>query len=293
MILDTDLCRSLLFLPAGNERFLKSALNGSADVILLDLEDAISHSEKNRARERVGGAVLQVHEAGRVCAVRVNNGLRLLAKDLEAVVCAELSALIIPKVSSAEYLQLIDEAVTELEHERGIPMGNIRLVAQIETAQGVLNLNEIARATPRLAALGIGPEDLAADLGSGVDPDALYHTNMQALIAARAAGIVPLGYIGSITVYKEKEIYREWIQRARKLGFEGAFCIHPNQVEILNEEFLPSEAEATEAGALVEAFEAHRKKGIGAFAFQGRLVDAPIMDRAIRVLKRWRIGNAE
>lgn len=291
MILDTDLCRSLLFLPAGNARFLKSALKGSADVILLDLEDAISHSEKDVVRAQVGDAILQVHQAGRACAVRVNHGLRLLVKDLEAVVCAELSALIVPKVSSAEYLQLIDETVTELEHERGIPVGYIRLIAQIETAEGVLNLNEIARATPRLAALGIGPEDLAADLGSGVDPDALYYTNMQALIAARAAGIVPLGYIGSITVYKETDLYREWIQRARKLGFEGAFCIHPNQVDILNAEFLPSEEDAKQAEALVEAFEAHTEKGIGAFAFEGRLVDAPVMDRAKRILKRWRVGK--
>lgn len=286
MILDTDLCRSLLFLPADSERFLKSALNGSADVILLDLEDAISHGEKDRAREKVGGAILQVHEAGRACAVRVNNGLRLLAKDLEAVICAELSALIIPKVSSAEYLQLIDETVTELEQERGLPVGRIRLVAQIETAQGLLKLSEIARATPRLAALGIGPEDLAADLGSDVDPDVLYYANMQALVAARAAGVVPLGYIGSITVYKETETYRSWIQRARKLGFEGAFCIHPNQVEILNEEFLPSAKDVTEAVALVEAFEVHQKNGIGAFAFEGRMVDAPVIDRAKRVLKR-------
>lgn len=286
MILDTDMCRSLLFLPADNERFLNSALRGSADLIILDLEDAIPHAEKDQARGKVRYAIQQIHEAGRACAVRINNGLRLLAKDLEAVICAELSALIIPKVSSAEYLQLIDETVTELEQERGLAVGTIRLVAQIETARGLLNLNEIAQATPRLAALGIGSEDLSADLGSSADPDALYHPNIQALVAARAAGIVPLGYIGSIAVYNETETYRGWIQRARKLGFEGAFCIHPNQVKILNEEFLPSADEAKEAEALIEAFEAHQKKGIGAFAFDGRLVDAPIIDRAKRILKR-------
>ena len=188
MILDTDMCRSLLFLPADNERFLNSALRGSADLIILDLEDAIPHAEKDQARGKVRYAIQQIHEAGRACAVRINNGLRLLAKDLEAVICAELSALIIPKVSSAEYLQLIDETVTELEQERGLAVGTIRLVAQIETARGLLNLNEIAQATPRLAALGIGSEDLSADLGSSADPDALYHPNIQALVAARAAG---------------------------------------------------------------------------------------------------------
>ncbi len=286
MKLDTDRCRSLLFLPADNERFLNSALRGSADVILLDLEDAIPHSEKDQARGKVRRAIQQIHEAGRAGAVRVNNGLRLLGTDLEAAICSELSALIIPKVSSAEYLKLIDETVAELEQERALPVGNIRLIAQIETAKGLLNLNEIARATPRLAALGIGPEDLAADLGSSVNADALHYPNMQALIAARAAGVVPLGYIGSITVYSETDTYRSWIQQARKLGFEGAFCIHPKQVEILNEEFMPTADEIDEARVLISEFEANTEKGIGAFSFIGRMIDAPIIHWARRVLKR-------
>ena len=291
MILDTDLCRSLLFLPAGNERFLNSALRGSADVIALDLEDAIAHSEKDSVRAGVGEAIVQIHKAARACAVRVNNGLRLLAKDLEAVVCAELSALVVPKVSTADYLRLIDETVAELELERGLPVGQIRLVAQIETAQGLLNVNEIACATPRLVALGFGSEDLAADLGSDVTPDALYYSSMQILVAARAAGIVPLGYVGSITVYQDLDLYRAWIERARTLGFEGAFCIHPNQVEILNDAFLPTLEDVREAEALIDAFEAHKEKGVGAFAFEGRLVDAPVIDRARRVLKRRNVGG--
>lgn len=287
MNFDPDLCRSLLFVPAGNERFLMSALRGRADIILVDLEDSIPPAQKKSAREPARKAVEKIAAAGRVAFVRVNHALRLLVRDLEAVVHEGLSGLTIPKVSSPDELKLIDQTVSELEEERNLPPGAICLIAQIETAEGILNLREIASATRRLRALTAGPEDLAADLGSTVDPDVLYLPNMQALLAARAAGVVPLGFIGSITVYNEPELFRSWIMRARKLGFEGAFCIHPRQVEILNEEFGPSEEEAIKARALVEAFDTHVGVGIGAFAFEGRMVDAPVIDRARRVLKRY------
>jgi citrate lyase subunit beta/citryl-CoA lyase len=194
--------------------------------------------------------------------------------------------LTIPKVRSGECLRLVDETLTELEREREIPAGSVRLIAQIETAEGLMHLDEIARSTPRLAAMSVGPEDLAADLGSAVHPDVLYHPNMQALIAARAAGIIPLGYVGSITLYDDPDTYRSWIRRARGMGFEGAFCIHPNQVEILNEEFVPDTEEVERASAMVAAFEEHIAAGTGAFAFEGRMVDAPVINRARRLLKR-------
>ncbi|MDP6039184.1 MAG: aldolase/citrate lyase family protein, partial [Candidatus Latescibacteria bacterium] len=196
MTLDPDFCRSLMFLPADNERFRNSALRGSADIIILDLEDAIPASKKDRVRDGIQSAIHDIAEANRICAVRINSGLRLLGKDLEAVICPGLSALTIPKVPSAELLKMIDETVSDLESERDIPVGNIRLIAQIETATGLQNINDIARSTPRLAAIGIGSEDLAADLGSQAEKEILYYPSMQVLIAARSAGIVPLGYLG-------------------------------------------------------------------------------------------------
>ncbi len=109
------------------------------------------------------------------------------------------------------------------------------------------------RATPRLAALGLGMEDLIADVGGAVGADALYFPAMQALYAAREAAVTPIGYLGSITVYRDTDRFGEWIRRAKSLGFEGGFCIHPNQIEILNREFCPSPAEVRAAEALVAA----------------------------------------
>lgn len=286
MVFDPDFCRSLLFVPAGNDRFLKSALRGSADVIQVDLEDSIPPGQKESARGAARGAIEQIHGAGRIGIVRVNSPLRLLVRDLEAVMCPGLAALTIPKVSSGDVLKEIDATLDELEQEHGLPSRAIRLIALIESAEGILNVREIAASTPRLAAITAGSEDLAADLGSGVEPDALFLPNMQTLIAARAAGITPLGFIGSIAVYNEPETFRGWIRRARQLGFEGASCIHPRQVDILNEEFAPSTEDVDRAHALIDAFEAHSAEGTGAFSFEGRMVDAPVIGRARRVLKR-------
>jgi len=287
MEFNPDRCRSLLFVPAGNARYLKSALQGSADVIQLDLEDAIPPAQKEQARAEARVAVDRIHDAGRVGTVRINHGMSLALADLEAVVGPGLAGLTVPKVSSAEQLQQLDEAVTALEEQRQLPVGQLRLVAQIESAAGVLNAREIARATPRLAAMGLGMEDLAAEVGSGVDPDTLYFPSMLLLYAAREAGVTPIGYLGSITMYNDADTFGQWIRRARSLGFEGGFAIHPNQVEILNTEFAPTQQEVKEARKLIEAFETRTDKSSGAFSWEGRMVDKPVVDRARRAAKRY------
>ena len=283
---DPDICRSLLFVPAGNERYLRSALRGAADVIQIDLEDAIAPAQKERSRNSARSFVAQIAAAGRVAAVRVNGEEPLLGTDLEAVVYPGLAALTIPKVDTGAMLAQIDAAITQLETARGLVPGGIRLIAQIESTRGVLNAREIAGATPRLAALGLGMEDLIADVGGAVGADALYFPAMQTLYAAREAAVTPIGYLGSITVYKDTDRFGEWIRRAKSLGFEGGFCIHPNQVEILNREFRPSPAEVRAAEALVAAYQQQASTGVGAFAHEGKLVDAPVIARAQRVLRR-------
>ena len=283
---DPDICRSLLFVPAGNERYLRSALRGAADVIQIDLEDAIAPALKERARNSARSFVAQIAAVGRVAAVRVNGEEPLLGTDLEAVVYPGLAALTIPKVDTGAMLAQIDAAITQLETARGLVPGGIRLIAQIESARGVLNARESAGATPRRAALGLGMEDLIADVGGAVGADALYFPAMQTLYAAREAAVTPIGYLGSITVYKDTDRFGEWIRRAKSLGFEGGFCIHPNQVEILNREFRPSPAEVRAAEALVAAYQQQAGTGVGAFAHEGKLVDAPVIARAQRVLRR-------
>jgi citrate lyase subunit beta / citryl-CoA lyase len=286
VMFDAGACRSLLFVPAGNIRYLDSALRGWADVIQIDLEDGVAPDQKDAARACVRRDVERIAAAGRVGAVRINMDPHLLERDLDVVVCSATAALTIPKVDSATTLSALDKQITALEKERGLPLGRIRLIAQIESAAGVLDARQIAQATPRLAAMGIGMEDLTAEIGGKVSADALYFPNMQVLYAARAAGVVPIGYLGSITIYDDEETFRSWIQRAAALGFEGGFCIHPRQVKILNDELSPAEAEVAACRALVVAFEAHAAAGRGVFVHQGRMVDKPVVERARRVLAR-------
>ena len=285
MRLDPERCRSLLFVPAGNERFIDSAIRGDADVIQIDLEDAIAPNQKVIARVNAKKDMESLVSAGRAVSVRVNAEKPLLEDDLEAIVHPELSALTLPKVENVEMLKEIDEQVTRLEADRKIPLGAIRFIAQIESASGILNVREIANGSPRLAALGIGMEDLIAEVGGKVDPDSLYFPAMQSLYAAREAGITPIGYLGSITVYKDEGLFREWVRRAKNLGFEGGFCIHPNQVSILNETFRPTSEEVVEAQSIAEAAEKHQEEGIGAFAYNEKMVDAPVVERAKWVLR--------
>ena len=278
--------RSLLFVPATNEKLLHSAVRRGADAIQLDLEDAIAASEKEPARLAAAAAIDWLLGRTPYIVTRINSPLRLAVRDLEAVVVPGLQAITVPKVPDAAFLRLIDKTIGELETERGLPLGSVRLIAMIETVEGLINVNEIAAASPRLVAMTVGPEDLAASLGSQATADAMYVPNMLALVAARRAGIIPLGFIGSISLYNDKEIYREWIQRAAQLGFEGAFCIHPNQVEICNEVFLPSLEEIAKARALIDAYEQHKVAGVGVFVVDGRMVDAPVVNRARTVVAR-------
>ncbi len=283
---EPKLLRSLLFVPATSEKFLQSSIRRGADAVQIDLEDAIAASEKEAAREAAPGAIEWLRGKCPYIVARINGPLRLAVRDLEAVVVPGLQAITIPKVPNAAFLQLMDETIGELEIERGLPEGGIRLIAMIETAEGMTNVNEIAAATPRLVAIIIGPEDLSASLGCQATPDALYVPCMQLLIAARKAGIIPLGFAGSIGLYDDLETYTAWIKRAAELGFEGTFCIHPNQVTVCNEFFLPSADEIAKAHHIVEQYEQFKRQGVGVFVVDGRMVDAPVVDRARAVVAK-------
>lgn len=275
-----NLLRSVLFVPANSEKFLQSAVRRGADAIQVDLEDAVAAGEKERARMAVGAAIAWLQGRCPYIVARINSPLRLAVRDLEAVVVPGVQAITVPKVPDAALLRLMDATIGELEAERGLPAGAIRLIAMIETAEGLVNVNAIAAATSRLVAITVGPEDLAASLGAQPTPDALYVPSLLTLVAARRARIIPLGYAGSISLYSDKETYRGWIRRAAELGFEGAFCIHPNQVDICNEVFQPSVEETAQARQLIAAWDEHTAAGRGVFVFDGRMVDAPVVERA-------------
>lgn len=276
--------RSLLFVPAHVERFIARAHERGADGLILDLEDAVPDEEKPAARAGLAGTVARVGRGGAAVLVRVNRGLRALALDLEAAVVPGVAALVLPKTESAEWVREVADAVAELEGERGLPPGGVRLVLQIEAPAALPRLPEIAAAHPRVAAMTLGPEDFSAALGAVPEADALLGPNLAVLCAARAAGLLPLGFVGSIGAFGDPAAFRATVAQARRLGFRGAMAVHPAQVPVLNEGFAPPAEEVAWARRVADGDAAARAAGRGAFRLDGRMVDAPVVRRAEEIL---------
>ncbi|MFK8253037.1 HpcH/HpaI aldolase/citrate lyase family protein [Ancylobacter terrae] len=272
--------RSSLTVPLSSERFIAKAHLRGADAITLDLEDGVAPAAKPAARERLPSAVAEVGRGGADVGVRINRPLALAARDIEAAVIPGVSYLALAKVQSPDHIALLAELVAELEAERGLPSGGIGFTAAIETPQALARVNEIAHAHPRLFGIGLGSEDFAAACGMEPTAETLFVPKQMVVMAARAAGIVPLGFIGTVADYTDLEGLREVVRRSRLLGFRGASAIHPDQIPVLNAGFGPAPGEVERAQAILALDDGAAREGRGAFAFEGRMVDKPVVDRA-------------
>ncbi|TIM34965.1 MAG: CoA ester lyase [Mesorhizobium sp.] len=276
--------RSLLFVPSHVPRFVEAAHERGADGIILDLEDSVPQDQKDESRRQLSASVTKVGRKGAYVLVRVNRGLRALAADLDAAVIAGVDALVLPKTASAEWVSEIANAVSELERERNLAQGRIRFIAQIETPGALQSLSAIASAHPRMVAMALGPEDFSASVGGAPELDLLLTPNLSVLFAARAAGLLPLGLVGSIGEFSDNDRLREAASHARRLGFAGALAIHPNQVAIFNEAFSPSPQELKWARRVLAAEKDATAQGRGAFALDGKMVDPPVSRRAREII---------
>jgi citrate lyase subunit beta / citryl-CoA lyase len=278
--------RSLLFVPATREKFVATAHRRGADAIILDLEDSVPESDKQRGRELIAAAAQEVSKGGADVLVRINRPWQQAFRDIEAVVSAGVAALVCPKVESPEHLLVIAELLGALEHQRGLVAGHTKLVALIETAAAFFRADEIARATPRLVALSLGAEDFAWSVGMEPIAEALEMPKQTMIIAARAAGILPLGFMGTVADFRDLEAFRAIVRRSRQFGFTGASCIHPSQLPILNEEYGVSAADVERARRLIAAYEAAMAQGLGALTFEGKMIDVPVVERARALIAR-------
>jgi len=278
--------RSLMFVPVNVDKFVKTGADRGADGIILDLEDAVAPSQKAQARTMIADAIPHVSRKGADVLVRVNRPWRLMVRDIEAAVIPGVTALMLTKVDGPEHVLAVAEMVDELEAERGLPPGKIVFVVLVETAVGFFKMEAIAKCHPRIVAMSLGSEDFAADVGMQSEPEGLFYPKQHMLFAARAAGILPMGFVGSIADFKNQEAFRAIVRRSKRLGFMGASAIHPLQVPVLNEEFSPSDAEVDRAARMVAAYDAAYAAGLGAVQFEGAMIDVPVVQRAHNVLNR-------
>ena len=277
--------RSILFVPATNERFLEKAHLRGADAIQVDLEDSVPMAAKEEARRRLPGVVDRLSALGVEVIVRINRPWRHAIADLELAVRQGVRAITLPKVETTGHVRAIDELVSELEADRGLTAGSIGFLLLIESPAALARLAEIASSSTRVVAMTLGPEDYALAAGCSTDPEALMLPNLLVAQAAAAAGVRPLGFVGSIGEYGDAEAFRARVRQARRLGFRGAAVVHPAQVAILNEEFSFTADERSWARRVVDVAEVAALAGRAAFELDGKMVDRPIILRARRILE--------
>ena len=277
--------RSILSVPGLRDRFIEKAASVPADVILFDLEDSVPPARKTEARARVRAALPGFDKRGRRVFVRPNDlDTGLLELDLDAVVVRGLDGIHLPKTHNARVLERADHYITLLERARGLTPGSVRMIAWIESAEGVANVESICRASARLIGVSMGAEDYATSLGvmrtrGGLE---IEYARARTANAALAAGLTPIDC--PEPDYQDLEHFERDIRHARALGYRGKYCIHPSQVAIANRVFAPSDEQLAWAARVRDAYEAGEKQGLGAVGLDGAMVDRPIYVRALDLL---------
>ncbi|MEI6758982.1 MAG: CoA ester lyase [Betaproteobacteria bacterium] len=287
MPLELPVWRSLLYVPANVERYVDQAHARGADAIQLDLEDSVPPSEKAYARKLIQAHAARVRRGGADVVVRINQPLSLAVRDIEAAVCPDVDAIAITKASGVSHLRLLDDLVSELESRRGMRVGHTRFITMIETADAFFRIREITTASQRIVACNIGGEDFSLDCNMVPGSETLLYPKQHMVLAASAAGILPLGFVDSVAGFGDWEAFRKMVRRSRDFGFQGAGCIHPGQVTIVNHEYRPGADEVALARRLIDMDAEAALDGRGSFALDGKMVDVPVVRRAQRLLRRF------
>lgn len=278
--------RSKLFVPGSRPELFAKALASDADALSIDLEDAVAESRKAEARALVRDFLrsTEVASSAKLIIVRVNAlGTPHFEADLEAIAQRGLAMVNLPKAESADDILACIAALGRVSAASGVSQ-KTRVLANIETPQGLRRAAEIAAAHPRVAGLQLGYVDLFEPHGIERGDAANVHAAMFAVrMAAAEAGV--LAYDGAYPAVQDEDGFRAEAAMARRLGFWGKSCIHPKQVPIANEVFSPSDAEIADALQVLEASRQAAAQGMGAFIVGGRMIDTPAIRRAEAIVE--------
>ena len=285
--------RSLHFVPGGNEKMITKALTLPADGLILDLEDAVPPDRKAATRPVVRQWLEKLDFGARERWVRMNPMATGLGRaDLEETIAGRPDGYVVPKPRTAADIREVAQLLDALEHRHGIRRRRHPAVAhRHRDARGLLNIREVAGASPRIVAISWGVEDLGAAMGLGRVRDAQgryldipRHARVMCAVAASAAGVEAIDTV--YTDIADLDGLRRECDEAVQMSFTGKISIHPSQVPVINDAFTPAPEVVAEARALVAAFAEARGRGVYAFTFKGQMVDAPHLTRAIKILAR-------
>lgn len=285
--------RSKLYVPVNRDKFVSKAWTRGADCINLDLEDSIAQADKASARKIVKDVIPIVNKGGAEIQVRINREFE--EEDLDAVVIAGLTSVVIPKCESAEEIKHIDKLVTQLEKERGFPEGKIQFDLIIETALGVINMESIAKASPRIVQMCIGQTDLSVDMGfrsiSELNFEQYFYAQNKLLFAARAANVQACGLgaqnnVNFTSVSLSQEAMHKACRHAFWMGYMGTSMIHPGWVNAANEGFKPDQSDVDLARKVKIALDEAYAKGEGSVQVNGHMYDVANMKYVNYILER-------
>lgn len=276
--------RTMMFVPGSNAAMLRDAPLYGADSIMFDLEDAVSLKEKDSARVLVHSA-LKTFDYGNIeIVVRINALDAGGAEDIEAMVLAGVDVIRLPKTETAQDIIDVEAVITEVEQQNDIPVGTTKMMAAIESAEGVLNAPAIAKSSTRLIGIALGAEDYVTNMKTRRHPDGqeLFFARSMILHAARAAGIAAID-----TVYSDvdnTEGFEAEVRLIKQLGFDGKSVINPRQIPLVNTIYAPTEKEIQNAKEVIWGIREAEAKGSGVISVNGKMVDKPIVERAERVI---------
>ena len=279
--------RALLYMPGDDLHKIRKAAALGVDSVCMDMEDGVAANRKVEARQTIVTALQTIDFGRSERLARINGvGTGLEAEDLAAVLPARPDGIVVPKVEHGDQLRWVSDQITEVERAHKLPKDAICLIAVVETALGIANLASIASSSHRLQALIFGAEDLAGDMGAERTPAGWEVFYARSALALHAAAYV-LQAIDMVYVdfHDTEGLKREALQGAQ-MAFSGKQIIHPNQVGPTQEAFTPTDEAVERALRIVEADRQHQQAGLGAFALDGKMIDAPVVKAARRVLAR-------
>ncbi|MFM1514896.1 citrate (pro-3S)-lyase subunit beta [Helcococcus ovis] len=276
--------RTMMFLPGSNVAMLRDAALYGADSIMFDLEDSVSLKEKDSARVLVHFALKTFDYSSVETVVRINSLESGGDLDIEAAVLGGVDVIRLPKTERAQDIIDVEEVIRKVEEENNIEVGTTKMMAAIESAEGVLNARDIARASKRLIGIALGAEDYVTNMKTRRYPDGqeLFFARSMILHAARAEGIAAID-----TVYSNVENTEGFLKEVsliKQLGFDGKSVINPRQIPLVNQVYTPTEKEIDNAIDVINGIREAEAKGSGVISVNGKMVDKPIVERAYRVL---------
>ncbi len=289
---NTYLMRSLMFVPAHNERLLNSAGRSDADVLLLDIEDSVPPCDKQKARENIIRYITDGTYAGRAIYPRINDRESgELLKDIYQLTISGIAGFVYPKSTKGEDVYFIGKLLETIEYEKGYPIGTFKLIPLIETASAVMNIQEICKACTRVVAVAFGCEDYVTSLQGQHDDagDSIFVARSMIAMAARACGVLPIDTV-HIKVHDLEDLEKNLIL-SRKLGFEGMLVLNPKELPLVHKYYSPTQEDVAWAESMLQLADEAVKEGNGVMVKDGKFIGPPMVKMAKEILKKHQMSK--